>query len=202
MTMDIVKDLFSPSELLYFYKETSALEVPFDEFGNYITNEDADPKVSASLGRLKASRFFDSMPNQIKDKLEKVAKEISGVDMSLRNSSYAEYSAVYGYPDLPPHVDGDSSDMIINFQLSSNTVWELGLDLGTYKLEDNSAMIFNPNTTIHWRPKKTFNDGEYVRMIFFRLCDASNQKNYSHLPNNPDDDMFVEVVRFRNSLDI
>jgi hypothetical protein len=202
MTRPLLKNLFSNQELLYFYEAVNSVEVPVDKFGQYIKDEDADPKVSASLGRLKASRFFDSMPNQIKDKLEKVAKEISGVDMSLRNSSYAEYSADYGRPDLPPHVDGDSNDMIINFQLSSNTVWELGLDLNTYRLEDNSAIIFNPNTTIHWRPKKTFNDGEYVKMIFFRLCDAANQKDYSHLPNDPDDKMFSEVVKFRDSLDI
>jgi hypothetical protein len=200
MAMNIVKDLFSPSELLYFYKETSALEVPVDEFGNYITNEDADPKVSASLGRLKASKFFDTMPIEIKEKLESVAKGISGVDMSLSNSSYAEYSSLYGIPELPPHVDGDTNDMIINFQLSSNTCWEIGLNLLMYKLEDNSAIIFNPNTNIHWRPKKIFNDGEYVKMIFFRLCDKKNKKDYSYLPNDPDDIMFKDVVDFRNSL--
>lgn len=200
MTMDIVKDLFSPSELLYFYKETSALEVPVDEFGNYITNEDADPKISESLGRLKASKFFDTMPIEIKEKLESVAKGISGVDMSLSNSSYAEYSSLYGVPELPPHVDGDTNDMIINFQLSSNTCWEIGLNLLMYKLEDNSAIIFNPNTNIHWRPKKIFDDGEYVKMIFFRLCDEKNKKDYSYLPNDPDDAMFKEVVDFRNSI--
>lgn len=200
MAMDIVKDLFSPSELLYFYKETSALEAPVDEFGNYITNEDADPKISASLGRLKASKFFDTMPIEIKEKLESVAKGISGVDMSLSNSSYAEYSGLYGIPELPPHVDGDTNDMIINFQLSSNTCWEIGLNLLMYKLEDNSAIIFNPNTNIHWRPKKIFNDGEYVKMIFFRLCDEKNKKDYSYLPNNPEDIMFKDVVDFRNSL--
>lgn len=200
MAMNIVKDLFSPSELLYFYKETSALEVPVDEFGKYITNEDADPKVSASLGRLKASKFFDTMPIEIKEKLESVAKGISGVDMSLSNSSYAEYSSLYGVPELPPHVDGDTNDMIINFQLSSNTCWEIGLNLLMYKLEDNSAIIFNPNTNIHWRPKKIFNDGEYVKMIFFRLCDKKNKKDYSYLPNDPENIMFKDVVDFRNSL--
>jgi hypothetical protein len=200
MTISVIKNVFSDSELYYFNEAVSRLNVPIDQFGNQIKDENADPKVSESLGRLKASRFLDDMPIEIKIKLEEIVSNLLGVNMSLSNSSYAEYSGLYGTPVLPPHVDGDTNEILINFQLSSNTFWDIGLGLQTYRIDDNSAIIFNPNTTIHWRPKKIFNDEEYVRMIFFRFWNKANRKDYSHLPNTSSHEMFKDVVNFRDSL--
>jgi hypothetical protein len=76
----------------------------------------------------------------------------------------------------------------------------LGLNLQTYEIEDNSALVFNPNKEIHWRVYKEFKDKEYVRMIFVRFYNPDNRSDYSHLPNHPENDMFKEVSAFRNSL--
>jgi len=132
-----------------------------------------------------------------------IPKDENGEYVVCKNSNGVDnvtYGAEYGTPNLPPHFDGDTNDLIINFQLSSNTSWPLGLDLETYNMEDNSALIFNANTNIHWRPNKVFNDGEYVQMIFFRFYKINNRTDYSYVPMNQTDKIFEDVVNLRNSL--
>lgn len=114
---------------------------------------------------------------------------------------YVEYSAEYGSPNLPPHFDGDTNSLIFDYQLESNVVWPLGTDLTLHPLQDNEGVAFNPNETIHWRPKKTFKPGEYVRMIFFRFHKPDpDRADYSYLPNHQDDPVFAEVKAYRESL--
>ena len=117
---------------------------------------------------------------------------------------YVEYNSKYGDPTLPPHYDGDFNDIIIDYQLTSSEGiwWPLGVNLSTYPLEDNEALIFNPNLNIHWRPHKHFQPGEYVHMLFFRFCNAdpSKRSDYSYLPGNQQDPAFKEVATLRDSL--
>jgi hypothetical protein len=109
------------------------------------------------------------------------------------------YSLEYGEPELPPHFDGDSTDLILNYQLESNTDWPVGVDQEIVKLEDNSAIMFNPNVKIHWRPRKLFNKDEYVTMIFFRFQGLEPVDN-THLRLLMDDPIFDEARSFRDSL--
>lgn len=111
-----------------------------------------------------------------------------------------KYSLDYGTPDLPPHYDGDDTDIIFNYQLESNTVWPLGLDKEVIELQDNSALIFNPNSNIHWRPIKKFEPGEYVKMIFFRFRDQTNPSDYSHLRLSQNSPAFEEARAARKTL--
>ena len=113
---------------------------------------------------------------------------------------YVEYSNTYGDPLLMPHFDGDTIDLIVDYQLASNTDWNIGVDLKSYKLEDNSAVLFNPNKNIHWRPHKTFKNGEYVRMIFFRFYDPVNTSDYSNLPlPETNNSVFKEARKIRDA---
>jgi hypothetical protein len=156
--------------------------------------------VDEQLGRIQVSNFGKTLNSLFYTKLSKIAKEVSGKDLSFANKIYVEYSNQYGAPNLPPHFDGDSSDLIINFQLQSNTSWDIGLDLTLYSLQDNSALVFNGNEYIHWRPHKVFNDGEYVKMIFFRFQDVKNPLDNSKLRYSLDDKVYKEVNEFRDSL--
>ena len=116
------------------------------------------------------------------------------------DSNNVEYNSIYGKPNLRTHVDGDTNDLIINIQLDSNTVWDMGLNQKTYTLSDNSALVFNANKEIHWRVHKEFKEGEYVKMLFVRFCNPENMSDYSYLPHHPDDEMFKEAREFRDSL--
>jgi hypothetical protein len=90
--------------------------------------------------------------------------------------------------------------LIINYQLESNTSWELGLDLQTYTLEDNSALVFNANTNVHWRTHKDFKEGEYVKMLFIRFYNSEVRSDYSYVPMNQTDKAFIEARALRDSL--
>jgi hypothetical protein len=154
-----------------------------------------------TLGRIQASDFH--LPQALYDKLINLVKDVSGRDLAIVTPPlFVEYNLEYGQPNLRPHFDGDYNEYILNFQLTANTVWPLGVDLDIYELSNNSAVLFQPNKNIHWRPKKVFSQGEYVRMIFFRFFDSENQSDYSYLPNHPDDPVFKEVSDFRDSLSL
>ena len=164
------------------------------QYLNNIINDIKEFEPDEELGRHKFT--IDKIGNEFAERLIKLVNN----NLSLSSVTYVEYSNKFGKPNLPPHFDGDSSELILNYQLSSNTVWDLGLNTSIYKLEDNSAILFDPNKNIHWRPIKDFKDGEYVKMIFFRFCDQSNQLDNSHLRYSLGDIIYKEVREFRERL--
>jgi hypothetical protein len=183
MGINKVDNIFSWDELQLIEKEISTYE--------------GEPDIN--LGRVFIE-FTNRLTPDIKDRLYEIVDNITDETLILSNALYVEYNAKYGKPNLPPHFDGDTNDLIINIQLSANTRWDLGLNLKTYKLEDNSAMVFNGNTEIHWRPHKEFQDGEYVKMLFIRFYNSTNRSDYSHVPMNQIDEVFKEVREYRDSL--
>ena len=176
MTIIKVENLFSEKQL--------------DALNNMISNGEAT--IDEKLGRSQV--ILNSLGEEnIGSKILEIGK-----NLSLSSAIYVEYSNNFGQPNLPTHYDGDNSDLIVNYQLSSNTSWDIGLGLETYSLEDNSALIFNPNEYIHWRPIKQFEAGEYVKMIFFRLWNKENTSDYSHLRYSLDNPIFDEVKKIRD----
>lgn len=153
-----------------------------------------------NLGRLHNEELI--LPQNIQDKLTSlVCQHLGTTTLKLKlNPISVEYSAKYGQPHLPPHFDRDDTDYILDYQFSSSTSWPLGVDRNLYELRDNSAVGFNPNGNIHWRPHKTFNEGEFTRMIFFRFFNEDNPSDYSHLPENIGEPEFVALNEYRDSL--
>jgi hypothetical protein len=157
------------------------------------------PEINPELGRIEFSLPLDIIKTKTVEKLQNVVKQVTDVPLEIRSVTYVEYNPLYGNPNLPPHLDADVNDLILNIQIESNTDWALGLDLKAYKIEDNSALIFNPNKQIHWRVHKEFKDGEYVRMLFIRLFNPESPSDYSHLDVLQDHEMFKEAREFRDS---
>lgn len=149
------------------------------------------------LGRA-ATAIYNMNPN-IERKIEALARKIYKADLKFSSIVYVEYNNTFGQPKLNPHFDGDDHDLVFDYQLESNTSWDLGLGTKVYPIKDNSAIIFNANQHIHWRPYKEFKDGQYVKMLFFRLYNT-NRTDYSHLNYMQDDPIFDEVKEFRESL--
>jgi len=125
--------------------------------------------------------------------------EATGKPYKFPGFAVAEYTAEVGKPNLPPHFDGDRTDLIMTYQLPSNRQWGVGVDLNVYELEDNDGVIFHPNENIHWRPHTEFKDGEFVRVMFVRFC-LPEQTDYSHLRFSQNDPIFNEVTAFMDSL--
>ncbi len=200
MSVYKVNNLFSSPELELFDILINSIVIPINDNGTYIYDTDNSQEsctISKSLGRLQSS--FQT-PYKLNKKLLNIAKNISLKELSISTMTYVEYNKKYGLPNLPPHLDGDLSEVIINYQLSSNTSWDIGLDTKIYKIEDNSALVFNPNKNVHWRPHKTFNEDEHVKMIFFRLCSKENIIDNSYLRYSLDHEIFKESNSFRDSL--
>lgn len=153
-----------------------------------------------ALGRFEVFGMLESLLPETVEKLNNIAKSLSDLPLEIDHAMAVEYSPLYGKPSLRPHRDGDTNDLIINIQLESNTVWDMGLNLQTYTLDDNSALVFNANTETHWRVHKEFKDEEYVRMMFVRFYNSENRSDYSYIPNDPRDEMFKEESQFRDGL--
>lgn len=185
-----INDIFLEEELLYINNTVNEFYI------NIVKNKETE--IDARLGRLLIGDL--KIKPEIQNKLEKIIKELYNLDLKLSNSGYSEYNSKYGQPNLPPHFDGDHTKLIVNFQLSSNTEWNIGIDLDVYKLEDNSATIFNPNKNVHWRPIKDFKDGEYVKMIFFRFVDIANMEPNIDLRYSIDHEIFKDINSLRDSL--
>jgi hypothetical protein len=199
-----IKDVFSEEEIQDLHDTINSIAIPKLKNGEYVPSKNSDG-VDKNLGRLVSILELDNdcsphVPAYIQEKLVRIAEDITKEPMGMAHALHATYSSKYGTPNLPPHFDGDTNDLIINFQLSSNTSWGLGLGLNNYKIDDNSALVFNGNTNIHWRPNKVFKHGEYVQMIFFRFYKINNRTDYSYVPMNQADKVFEDVIKFRNSL--
>lgn len=150
------------------------------------------------LGRLKLE--LNNLPMSIEKKIEAVAESFEDKVFKISSITYVEYSNKYGQPNLPTHFDGDQNNLVFDYQLESSTSWDLGINTELYQLKDNSCVIFNANENVHWRPNKDFKDGEYIKMIFFRIYDVYNRPNYLYLDYLIDDPIFKEINNLRDSM--
>lgn len=198
-----IKNIFAQKELDFLADIASKITDPINDDGSYIyEGEDPESKSSISkhLGRLQSAEFNGALPDYIVSAISEYIDDMTDKKLIMSNITYVEYNNKYGIPELYPHYDGDSSEIIVNFQLMANTDWQLGVGLELYDMEDNSALAFDGNEHIHWRPHKVFKDGEYVRMIFFRFVNKELEKDNSHLRYSKDNLVYKEVNEFRDSL--
>ncbi len=114
----------------------------------------------------------DKIPQSISDKISKYAREHYGEDLKPDGFAFTRYSNEFGVPRLAPHYDTGHSTFTIDYQLESNTTWNLVVEDKEYSLEDNDALVFKPSYEVHWRKPMIMNDGEYVDMIFFHFHDG------------------------------
>jgi hypothetical protein len=177
----IITDIFSKEEIEVLYEIIKANE----------------PVIEADLGRVRFFLLLSTVKPEIFEKFRNIIKEITDEPLEINSFTYVEYNALYGAPKLPPHLDEDENDLLISIQIESNTDWAIGLGLKVYQLKDNVGLVFNPNKKIHWRTKKYFKDGDYVRMLFVRFINPSKPSDVSHTFNYKDDRFFKNVVAIR-----
>ena len=143
----------------------------------------------------------DDFIKYFREKNKKFIFKLTKKNMDLSSIVFVKYSGDYGSPNLPPHFDGDNNDLIINYQLDSNIVWDVGINKSVYSLENNSALVFNPNTNIHWRPIVEFKKGDYVKMIFFRFKEIDSENDYSSLSKlMQNDPVFIDTELYRKKV--
>lgn len=200
MSVKKLSNIFTEEELEVLNSGLDYSVIPLDDNNNYVNYklDNEGRGIHDELGRLQFGGL-KHLSQTILDKVNDIAKDSSSEKLLMAHATAVEYNSLYGSPNLPVHYDHDTTDLIINFQLSSNTKWDIGVGLEVYELEDNSAAVFNPNEHTHWRPIKIFKDGEYIKMIFFRFK-KENPTDYSHLDYAIEHEVFKEIENFRNSL--
>ncbi len=172
-----------------------------EEINRILTDENLWPlrsekKEDLGLGRVI---YTIQLPGKMQENIRKRTEALLGTSLPAISFSFAHYGKKYGQPNLPPHFDGDTNSVIIDYQYKSNTSWSLGVDTEVFEMQDNDALIFNPNEYPHWRPHKVFNEGEFVTMIFFRFADRAGKIDYSHLNLLQDNPIFYEANKARDA---
>jgi hypothetical protein len=121
----------------------------------------------------------DLITEDIRVTLRNLSKK-SGLSAELANATYTEYNPQYGLPELRSHKDKSTNFWLLDYQLESNTDWDIYVENETFSLKDNEALAFYPDLLEHGRPKKAFKDGEYLSMIFFSMIatDTTNEKEF------------------------
>lgn len=187
MTINYFENVFSVEDLNLLKLKT---DYTYD-------NDTENLWIDERLGRIVINDI--KINDTILEKVNYLAESTSKKKLKLSGIVAVEYSNKYGSPNLPVHFDHDHNDLIINFQISANTTWGVGVDYEVYKLKDNSAVVFNANQYVHWRPHKIFKKEEYVKMIFFRFVDPDFKSDYSNLGYSIDDPIFKDINKFRDS---
>jgi hypothetical protein len=176
MKTQIIKNLLSDEDMLRISELVS------EELGKRPINRQPNPSretdtgdttnIIENYGRLEMK--YINLPEDIVQKLYSIVKNTSGEDFPGLGFSfviYAEYSKDYGKnPKLDPHFDiSDAHTIILDYQLDSNTSWDICVESDTFNIENNSGLLFEPEDNIHYRPIKNFKDGEFIKMLFIRF---------------------------------
>lgn len=177
------EDVFNTAQIASIYAEIDACD---------------EREVDHEQGRLMIHGMRTSA--SVNETVRNLVNEETGLNLYIHGGPLcAVYSSEFGEPNLVPHYDGDDNMIVFDYQLKSNTSWGIGVDLGVEELVDNSAIAFDPNETIHWRPHKKFEEGERIIMLFFRLFDVSQIERVDRRLDRKDP-AFDAVRAFRDSL--
>jgi hypothetical protein len=135
------------------------------------------PEPMVQYSYLKQGRrdtYEITFSDSIIEKITNIANDLIDSEsdrVRLTSVQYTEYSGdMLGNPSLGIHFDGGQDcNLILDYQLESNTSWGIGIDEDVYVLSDNELLVLKPVTQIHYRPIKKFNSGDLLRMIFFKF---------------------------------
>jgi hypothetical protein len=166
----IIKDFFTKEELdtILHIVENQKIDESIPDFYK--------PLILPDMSRMQIEVMY---PVEIKEKLEKLASELVGEDVSMNHNSYLSYSLEHGdgiNPKLPVHYDSDNyySMLTMDYQLYKNINWKICIEEESFDLEYGDLLIFWGAGQVHWRDPILFKDGdktEVLTMHFSRIKD-------------------------------
>lgn len=191
MDNQLIKDFFTPEEVSQLATIFSnSLELRLFENNEDCTYVNIDSVVEQKhLGRVviktqSGTAEYSSIhiPESIFKKVDEYVAKVSPYDLPLQRvgATLVQYDPKYGEPQLSPHVDLGSCAVIADYQLEANTSWPIGIGSQVFDMENNSMLAIDTLRQYHWRTIKKFNDGEYVRAIFFEYAND----NYSSVSDD------------------
>jgi len=197
-----VPDFFTDDEL---FRLKSIIYKNRDELPPIILgpNEQADeinwsryrPKHIKPMSRVLVE--FD-LPKDLEEKMDAVCLPLYPEPLKLCSYNYIKYDKIYSNgkisPILPPHIDADENIITFNIQLGTNIPegWDVVVSGKSYPMKDNQALIFSAVNQVHWRPKRKFEDGEYLEILSLDYSPLDNYK-FTGLKNPLDPETRAEM---------
>jgi hypothetical protein len=170
----IVRNVLSEEQVVllksFIEREQNSRETVYLDDPGYLEGQNTKTVVHKFMGRLDVEQL--NIPKSIMPSIQKIADDLDGPNhhsIKAHGIMAVEYSGKYGRPVLRSHKDGGDSSLMINYQLESNTSWDLCIDDEIYTLGDNDALVMDPVRQLHSRVDKTFAEGEFLKMVFFRF---------------------------------
>lgn len=153
------------------------------------------------MEELSCSSYHITLSKSIIDKFIKIAQDIAGEPVELKEYNVSRYSNVnYNgkmyYPMLYPHIDEGFKEkdarITLDYQLRGNVDWSIIIDNWQeekeFMLKDNELLSFSGTHQVHWRNKKIFKDGDFLDLIFF---------HFSPVPKQPLSKLHINETRDR-----
>jgi hypothetical protein len=103
--------------------------------------------------------------------MDDYAKPLHKGEIKLCHYSYIDYDLRHGEnryaPSLPPHIDNTETLVTFNYMLDGNIDWEIYIDNKPYSLKSGDAIMFSAVNQVHFRPKRFWKPGEFVKILTF-----------------------------------
>jgi hypothetical protein len=127
-----------------------------------------DPKKVVHMSREMVE--FEA-PKEIESVMDSYVKKLYSEDLRLCHYSYIDYDPRHGegkfLPSLPPHIDNTNTILTFNYMLDGNIDWDIYVDEKPYNLKKGDALIFSAINQPHFRPKRKWQEGEFVKILTF-----------------------------------
>lgn len=117
---------------------------------------------------------LNMLSEDIKNILSSIASKYYNKPLKLYAAAFGRYSKEFGKPALGPHIDEVPSQFTLDYQLDGNIAWPLNIEGREYLLNNNDALIFEGESVLHWRPKRTFVDNEFLDLVWFQFIDEDH----------------------------
>jgi hypothetical protein len=167
------------------YKFESTLKDMKNEIKKNIFSQDQINRINRAVANVERTKYFNSknrgqgytvgweLPEDVRQVVQSIAKEATGTEWLIADMALCTYKNSEGIPELKMHRDEnfDSQRICFDYQLDSNTSWDIVVGEDIYELEDNSGILFSSTDQFHGRPVKEFKDEDYIKLIFFHMSE-------------------------------
>ena len=127
-----------------------------------------DPKKVVHMSREMVE--FDA-PKDVETTMDLHVMGIHSEEIRLCHYSYIDYNREHGdgryAPCLPPHIDNTETLVTFNYMLDGNIDWDIYIDDQPYSLKVGDAIMFSAVNQTHFRPKREWKEGEFVKILTF-----------------------------------
>lgn len=110
-------------------------------------------------------------PKDVEQTIDGVLKPLYDGEVKLAHYQYIDYDLRHGEgkyaPSLPPHIDNSEDIITFNYMLDGNIDWDLFVDGQRYTLRKGQAIVFSALNQPHFRPKRKWKQGEFVKILSF-----------------------------------